>query len=254
MEVRILGSSVDAPRERQYASSYLLNGVVSIDAGTLGFHGTPQEQSHVRHIFLTHSHMDHIASLPVFLENAYDPQMPAVTIHALPETLDALRRFVFNDVIWPDFVKLTLPGRPFLQLHELRPEVAVEVEGFRVLPVAVNHIVPTLGYIVTDGRSTVVFSGDTAATERIWELSAAAPEPRSVFLECTFPNELEALALVSAHLTPEQFGREVAKMPKVERLFAIHLKYRHRAVMEQQLQALGLAALMIAEGEACYTL
>jgi ribonuclease BN (tRNA processing enzyme) len=254
MEVRILGSSVDAPRERQYASSYLINGVVSIDAGTLGFHGTPQNQARVRHIFLTHSHMDHIASLPVFLENAYDPEQPEVTIHALPQTLDALRRFVFNDVIWPDFVQMRMPGRPFLQLRELRPEQAQEVEGLRVLPVPVNHIVPTVGYIVSDGKSTVVFSGDTAATQRIWELSGEFPAPRSVFLECTFPDEMEQLALISAHLTPSQFGLERAKMPSIERLFAIHLKDRYRQVMEQQLAALRLPELVIAEGDACYSL
>ena len=254
MEVRILGSSVDAPRARQYASSYLINGVVSIDAGTLGFHGTPHDQARVRHIFLTHSHMDHIASLPVFLENAYDPKLPEVTIHALPATLDALRQYVFNDVIWPDFVKMEMPGRPFLRLRELQPEQAVEVEGLQVVPVRVEHIVPTVGFIVSDGKSTVVFSGDTTSTDRIWELSGEFPEPRSVFLECTFPNEMEQLALVSAHLTPAQFGRERAKMPPIERLFAIHLKDRYRVVMEQQLAALRLPELEISEGEACYSL
>jgi ribonuclease BN (tRNA processing enzyme) len=254
MEVRLLGSSPDGPRERQYASSYLINGSVAVDAGMLGFVGTPEDQARVRHVFLTHSHMDHIASLPVFLENAWDVNVPAVVLHALPETMEALRRHVFNDVVWPDFLRIVPEGRPFLTVEEIVPEVAVAVEGLRVLPVVVNHVVATVGYIVTDGASTVVFAADTGPTERIWEFARDFPEPRSVFLECTFPDAMEGLARVSAHLTPALFGAEVRKMPPMERVLATHLKHRYRRELESALGELGIAGLEVAAGERAYTL
>ncbi len=254
MQVRLLGSSPDGPRERQYASSYLINGCVAVDAGALGFVGTPEEQARVRHIFLTHSHMDHIASLPVFLENAWDAGVAPVVLHALPETMEALRRHVFNDVVWPDFLTIAPQGRSFLTVEEIVPERAVEVEGLRVLPVAVNHVVATVGYIVTDGDSTVVFAADTGPTERIWEFARDFPEPRSVFLECTFPDAMEGLARVSAHLTPALFAEEVRKMPRMQRVLAMHLKHRYRPELERELAALGIAGLEVAVGESEYTL
>ncbi|MGJ5815711.1 3',5'-cyclic-nucleotide phosphodiesterase [Paludibaculum fermentans] len=254
MKVRLIGSSPDAPRDRHYASSYLINDRVAIDAGTLGFSGTPEEQAEVRHVFLTHSHMDHISSLPVFLENAYDPAVPAVTVHALPETMDTLQRHIFNGEIWPDFIHLSPPGRPFFLPNCVDLGLPIEVEGLTVVPVAMNHIVPTAGYLVTDGRSTVAFGADSGPTDRIWELLKDMPAPRSVFLECTFPDELTGLAGISAHLTPESFGLEVAKMPAATNILAVHLKHRFRDKVAEELLALGLPSLRITGGEATYEL
>lgn len=254
MKVRLVGSSPDAPGERHYASSYLINDRVAIDAGTLGFCGTPEDQAAIPHIFLTHSHMDHISSLPVFLENAYDPALPAVTVHALAETMETLQRHVFNGVIWPDFLNLRPPGRPFFLPSRIRLEQPIEVEGLRVVPVAMNHVVPTAGYLVTDGQSTVAFGADSGPTDRMWALLREMPAPRSVFLECTFPDALTGLADLSAHLTPVSFRDEVAKMPPMENILAVHLKHRYRDQVARELMALGLHNLRIAGGEATYEL
>jgi ribonuclease BN (tRNA processing enzyme) len=254
MKIQILESSPEAAHERQYASCYLINGSVAIDAGPLGLWGTPQQQAAVRHIFLTHTHIDHIATLPIFLENAWDPSQDAVVLHGNAATLQALRTHILNDIVWPDFVRISPPERPFLQLLESRSEQVVEVEGLRVLPVEVNHIVPTFGYVITNGRSTVIFGADSGPTQRIWELASEMPEPRSVFLEASFPNSMGGLAKLAGHLTPEMLGREVSKMPRMENVIAVHIKAKFCETIQRELNALGITELVLGEGGKTYEL
>lgn len=247
MEVQIIGSSPDSPRTIQHTSSYMVNGTVVIDAGAIGFWRTPQAQSTVRHILLTHSHMDHIASLPIFLDNAYDPDTEPVTLHATEESLAALRDHIFNDRIWPDFFRMKPGGRPFVNVSVIRLGEMVEVEGLRILPVPVNHLVPTVGYIVTDGRSTAVFGGDSGPTQQIWSAAREFVEPRTAFVESSFPNAMRRLAELSLHLTPELVGLECGKMPPMKNVFIVHVKPRFREAIEAELTALGIPGLQIVD-------
>jgi ribonuclease BN (tRNA processing enzyme) len=215
----------------QYASSYLINDTIAIDAGSLGFWGMPEQQAQVHHIFLTHSHADHIASLPVFIENVYGLIDPGAMVYANAYTLKALEQDVFNDRIWPDFVELSRLHPPFLTLQELLPERQVAINGLRITPVPVHHAVPTFGYIVTDGKSTVVFGADSGPTERIWQLARESSAPHTVILEASFPNSMAGLAKISAHLTPELFAEELCKLPAGSRVLTTHIKTRFREEM-----------------------
>ena len=253
MEVQIIGSSPDSPRTVQHTSSYLVNGTVVIDAGAIGFWKSPQAQGAIRHVLLTHSHMDHIASLPMFLDNVYDPATEPVTLHATEESLAVLRDHVFNNQVWPDFFGMKPGGRPFVNLSPVRAGQVLELEGLRILPVAVNHVVPTVGYIVTDGRSTVVFGGDSGPTQQIWETAREFVEPRTAFVEASFPNNLRRLAELSLHLTPEMVGMECGKMPPMQNIFIIHVKPRFRVEIEAELLALRIQGLKIAGCDGVYS-
>jgi len=253
MKIRILGSAPCNPAERQYVSSYLINDRVAIDAGCLGYYGTAQDQAAAGHLFLTHSHADHCASLPIFLENCYGLGSQIPVIYGSAHTLDCLQKHLFNDVVWPDFIKLSANTRPFLRLQLLEAEKPVEAERLRITPVAVNHVVPTFAYLVDDGRATVVFAADSGPTERLWEFTRQIPSLRGVFLEASFPNSMRALAEVSLHLTPEMFAAEVAKMPPATRVVAVHIKPRYREPVVQELSDLGLPALEIGQCETDYT-
>ncbi len=253
MKVQLLASSVQNPARRQYVTSYLINGTVAIDAGCLGFHGTPQDQEAVRHVFLTHSHSDHTASLPIFVENAWTPAGNCPRVYGSPETLDGVQRHIFNDVMWPDFVALSKKMPPFLHLCPLRAEVPVDADGLQVTPIPVDHLVPTFGYVVTDGQSAVVIAGDTGPTHRIWEVTHRTAGLQAIFLEACFPNALKALAETSRHLTPEMLGREVAKMPPGIKVVVVHIKVRYRDEVVRELCSLGLPDLEIGEGEREYS-
>ena len=252
MKVRLLGSSVQDTPRRQFVSSCLINNVIAVDAGCLGFHGTPQDQEAIRHVFLTHSHADHTASLPIFVENVWTPTDDCPRIYGSVETLDSVRKHMFNDVMWPDFVTLSRHMAPFLKLCPLQDEVTVQAEGLTVTPVRVNHIVPTFGYVVSDGRSAVILAGDSGPTTRLWEVAYETPGLRAIFLEACFPNSLRRLAQDSLHLTPEMFCHEVAKMPSGVKVVAIHIKVRYREHVVRELLELRLPNLEIGECEKDY--
>ena len=252
MKIRILGSSVQDPGLRQYVSSYLINETVAIDAGCVGFWGTPQEQEAITHVFLTHSHADHVASLPILIENAWTPSQNCPVVYGSPETLEVVQKHIFNNHIWPDFIALSLNMPPFLRVCPIHAEVPVEAGGLRITPVRVNHVVPTFGFVVSDGKSAVIFGGDSGPTDRLWEIAHQTPGLRAVCLEACFPNSMTRLAEVSLHMTPEMFGREVAKMPPGITVVAVHIKVRYRYQVVRELHELQLPNLEIGECEREY--
>jgi ribonuclease BN (tRNA processing enzyme) len=252
MKIRLLGSSVPDAARRQYVSSYLINGTVGIDVGCTGFYGSPEEQEAIKHIFLTHSHTDHTASLPIFVENAWTPAGQCPNIYGGPETLDAVQKHIFNEVTWPDFIALSRNMPPFLRICPIESEVPIHAAGLTITPVPVNHVVPTFGYLVSDTNSAVIFGADSGPTDRIWEVAHETPNLRAVFLEACFPNSLSGLAKASLHLTAEMFAGEVAKIPAGVKIIAIHIKVRYRDEVICELEALQLPDLEIGQCDKDY--
>src|SRR5947209_4198264 len=138
MKVMLVPSAAGVGRAYHYLSSYVIDGVIAVDAGGLGFHGPLADQARVRHVFLTHTHIDHLASLPIFLENVYGAQPECVCVHGSAAVLDCLQRGLFNDRVWPDFVRISRERSPaYLRLSPLEEGRTVEAEGLRVTPVSV---------------------------------------------------------------------------------------------------------------------
>ena len=247
MKIIILGNCGQDLASRQYVSSYLVNDNVAIDAGCLGLCGSPHDQERVRHVLLTHAHADHTASLPFFIENVWTPSPDCPTLYGSAETLATVRRSIFNDEVWPDFVAMSEGMPPFVRVQTVQPEVPINVGGLTITPVKVNHTVPTLGYVVQDGRSAVIFAGDSGPTNRIWEVAREVPHLKAVFLEASFPNRMKEIAEAAMHLTSEMFGREAAKVPAGVKIIAVHMKVRYRDEITRELQALRLPCLEIGE-------
>lgn len=254
MNVILVPSAVGTVQEdqHQFATSYLINDAVAIDAGTLGFYRDAFDQARLKHIFLSHTHIDHIASLPILVENAYEGKTESVVIHGSESVLDCLRNDIFNDRVWPDFLALSKGRAPFLRLERLEAGRTVAVEGLRITPVAVDHIVPTVGFLVEEEGRTIVISSDTGPTEELWRLARAVPDLRAVFLEVTFPDDLSWLAEVSKHLTPALFAKELEKLGRSVEVIAVHIKPRFRAKVEAELLALGHSRLRVGRFGAAY--
>jgi ribonuclease BN (tRNA processing enzyme) len=231
----------------QYATSYVINNTVAIDAGSIGFYEQPRDQAAIRHVFLSHTHMDHLASLPTLLENIADLSETPVTLHASEEVQQCLRLDLFNGRLWANFLDLTHDNKPFVVVRTIASGQSVEVDGLRITPVAVDHIVPTLGFIIEDGSAAVVIPSDTGPTEEIWRRASQTPNLKAVFLEATFPDDMGSLADLTKHHTPASFIREMEKLPRPVPFFAVHLKARFREQLTRELLAHRPTGLQIAK-------
>jgi ribonuclease BN (tRNA processing enzyme) len=255
VKVTLVPSTVPGGGEHfQYASSCVINDVVALDAGTLGFYHSAHDQARIRHVLLTHTHIDHVASLPIFVENAYEGNTDPVTIHGSADVLDSLRRDLFNNRLWPDFIALSVNNpHPFLKVARFDAGQTIEVEGLQVTAVAVDHVVPTSAFLVRDSKSSIAYVTDTGPTEEVWRHINSLPDLKAVFLEATFPNNMAWLAAISKHLTPAQFAVEAAKLTRPARLLAIHLKARFQAQVAAELKALNLPHFELAQFGTAYT-
>ena len=249
MKVMLVPSSIatDGEEPSQYLISYQINESIAIDAGSLGIHGSPSSQAKIKHVLISHSHIDHTATLPIFVENAYEGKSDCVTIHGSQTVLESLRGDIFNDRTWPDFVALSEGNAPFLRLELLEPDRPVELEGVKITPISVNHVVPTLGFLIEDSRSAVLIASDTGPTDILWDYANRAPHLDAVFLEAAFPNAMTELANVSKHLTPAMFGLEVQKLKRKAAIVAVHIKARFRKEILRELSGLQLEDLQIGQ-------
>jgi cAMP phosphodiesterase len=157
-----------------------------------------------------------------------------------------LRRDVFNDRVWPDFIGMAEKGAPFVKIAPLEPGRPVDAAGLRFTPVAVNHVVPTLGFLVEAPGVMVAIPSDTGPTESFWRQAGASPSLKAVFLEASFPDAMSELARVSGHLTPATFAAEARKLPRPVPFFAVHIKPRFHEQVAAELRALGMPGLHIA--------
>jgi cAMP phosphodiesterase len=247
LKVKLLQSIVPAESRRSVTQSLVVDDSIAIDAGCIGYLGALEEQKAIRHVFLSHSHMDHVASLPIFLDNVYEhgPECPAV--YASADTIECLKADVFNERLWPDFIRLSGEESPFLKLIELQAEKPVQVGGVRITPVAVDHVVPTFGFLIEDERATIGLVCDTAPTARIWELLGSARNLAGVFLEAGFPNSYAWLAEKSRHLTPDLLRGELEKLGRDVPVYAVHIKLAFFDTIVSELAALELPNLQVAE-------
>lgn len=247
MRIQLLPSSCGHPDPGpQFLSSYLVGDAIAIDAGSIGLQGDLELQRRVRHVFLTHAHLDHIASLPMFVENTYVPGPDCVEVLAAADTLAEVRHCLLNGRLWPDFVALSSLGDRFLTTMVLEPRVTVERAGCRITPVPVAHAADTLAMIVDDGRACVAFAADTGPTDLLWTELASRQHVRAVFLECSFPESLAGLAAECGHLSPGTFAEQVAQLPAGVRTLVVHRKAAHAATIAAEIAAHGLSGVELA--------
>ena len=227
---------------------FLINETVLVDAGTVGPTLRLAEQKRIRHVLLSHLHFDHIQGLPTLADNLVDEVVEPVVLTSIPEVLKGLQSHVFNGEVYPDFLQLPDPQHPIFVFRPLSVGQEQEVSGLRVTAVPVNHQVPTVGFFIREGQSTLLYSGDTAETEEIWKVAARTPSLKAALIETSFPDAMAELARVSKHLTPSLFAREFRKIGRPDLpVYVYHLKPRFREQIRHELAQLKIPNLTVLE-------
>lgn len=250
MKLRLLPSSFHRNAQNaalppaQPLTSFVVEGAggagpLAIDAGSVGLVGEPEDMARVRGLVLTHSHIDHVASLPMWIEALLSLDRAPVRVHATQGTIEALREHLFSGPLFPDFEKLReADGRPLLEFVTILAEETFELAGFDVTAIPVEHPVPTHGLLVDDGEDAVLFGADSGPTKRLWEIAAEAPRLRAVVLETSFPDRMQAIADGAGHLTPTTLAAELNRAPADVRVLVTHMKPAYRGDVLEALGAL----------------
>lgn len=223
MHIEVLGGyGGESPGCR--LTSLLINDSVALDAGSLTQALSLDRQVKVRSVLLTHSHVDHTSALPFLIDNVFGRNESGVEVLANSATIYAVRKHLLNAATWPDFSRLPNHLVPAVRFREFADEVPLKIDGVTYTPIAVNHVVPTNGFLIEQERSSVLWSSDTGPTERLWEVANSTPDLKAVFVEVSFDNSLQAVADESKHLTPQTLGAELEKLERDVPVILHHLK------------------------------
>jgi ribonuclease BN (tRNA processing enzyme) len=224
MKVRILGCSGGIGGHHLRTTSILVDHDILIDAGTGLGDLSISELTQIDHVFLTHSHLDHIACWPLMVDTVGDLRDRPLIVHATEAVIEILRAHVFNWLIWPDFAEIPSADSPFLRFQSIRVGEPVVLAGRTITPLPANHTVPAVGYALNSGKTTLVFSGDTAACPEQWSEINKISNLRYLIYECAFPNREHALAQTSKHLCPNMLSEELKHLKTEVELYITHLK------------------------------
>jgi len=223
MKLRVLGCSGGIGGNFR-TTSFLLDHDVLIDAGTGLGDLSLAEMSVIDHIFITHSHLDHIACLPLLVDSVGFMRDKPLLIHATAETLAILQRHVFNWEIWPDFAAIPNLHQPVMRYAEISVGETVDVGGRKLTPLPVNHVVPAVGFRIDSGKGSLVFSGDTTTCDAFWQAVNLIPDLRYLIVETAFSDSEKELAVLSKHLCPSLLAEELSKLKLSPEIFITHLK------------------------------
>ncbi|MDH5563866.1 MAG: 3',5'-cyclic-nucleotide phosphodiesterase [Nitrospirota bacterium] len=253
MRIKILGShgsdlfySQNGKSHRCQCVGFLVNEHLLVDAGTVASALDFEAQTRIDHVILSHLHLDHIKGVPPLVDNRVGTNGTSICISSVAQVLDGLKTHIFNDIVFPNFFSLQNGHHPYLQESTLKEGTETLLGDIRVTPIHVNHTVTTVGFLIQDDQSAWIYSGDTYQTEELWALAARTPNLKGALIETSFPNEFEALAKESKHLTPTLLAKEYQKIGKPELpLYVFHLKPQFREQIASQLHDLALPSLCI---------
>jgi cAMP phosphodiesterase len=196
------------------STCFLVDDRLALDAGALTSTLELDALARVDDVLLTHSHFDHIKDLPMMSDVVVGRRDSAIVIHSNTECIRTLKQNLFNNVLWPDFTEIPSKRNPVFKLRSFRPGARIKVGRYSVKSVLVSHPVESCGYVISNGKVAMAMSGDTGPTEKFWKILNQTENLKLLLLECSFPNQLQALADVSGHFTPQTLEQELFKFDR----------------------------------------
>ncbi len=251
MKLRVLGSAgAELPGFRPTA--LLIDEALLLDAGTIASVLTSDEQLLLKAILISHAHLDHIRGIPALAENlVIKNSQNSVALLCTREIFSSVRRHIFNDVIWPDFTKIP-SASPVLTYVEMAPEMEMEQHGYSIQAIPVNHIVPSVGYLLGRNGRRLLYTGDTGPTMRIWQKAKGLT---SLVVEVSFPDRMLNIAMETGHLTPCLMKKELVKMVEIPPIiYVTHLKPQYYQEIKAEINGMHMENVIFLEEGKTYIL
>lgn len=268
MKVKVLGChGGETPKHR--TTCFLIDDKITIDAGAICRSMELQDQVGLQHILVSHSHMDHVKDLALLADQIVGQKKQPVYLHCGAETAETLRSSYFNNFLWPDFTVIPTPDAPVMQLVVHEPEEPFRISlnepyaagsqpasdsplgdgEYEVVYVPVTHPVESMGMIIRSKSSSILYSSDTGPTQRLWEVANDVGDLKALFIELSFPNQMQPLADVAGHYTPHTLAKELDKIRGRADipLFVYHLKPSFYQKTLDELNALSLPNMHLVE-------
>lgn len=233
MKLRVLGCSGGIGGDLR-TTSLLIDDDILIDAGTGVGELSANEMRRIRHVFLTHTHLDHIACLPLMIDSLFPHITEPLVIHAQEASVEVLKKHIFNWAIWPDFAVLPSADKPVMRYEAHRPGEPVDVGGRRFEMIGVNHIVPTVGYRISCESGVAAFSGDTTTNDNFWNQLNAGERLDLLLVEVAFGERFRELSLLSKHYCPSLLAQDLTKLRHRPRIYLTHHKPGDEALIFEQ--------------------
>jgi ribonuclease BN (tRNA processing enzyme) len=224
MRLRVLGCSGGIGGRHLRTTSFLVDADILIDAGTGVGDLTLAELSQIDHIFVTHSHLDHVASIPFLVDTVGGMRTKPIEVYAQVATLEILRNHLFNWAIWPDFTEIPTPQAPFLRYRAIEVGEPVVLGGRTITALPARHTVPAVGYRLDSGAASLVFTGDTGPHDALWREVNRIANLKFLIIETAFSNKERHLAEISRHLCPMTLAEELKKLERDAEIYITHLK------------------------------
>ena len=237
MRLRVLGCSGGIGGRHLRTTSFLVDNDVLIDAGS-GVGDLPlAELTRIDHIFVTHSHLDHVTSIPFLVDTVGGMRDKPITIHASAPTIEILKNHLFNWAIWPDFTEIPTAEAPFLRYEAIEVGQTVSLGTRRFTAIPAIHAVPAVGYHLDSGRGSLVFTGDTGPNDELWRSVNKIANLKALIIETAFSNKERYLAEISRHLCPSMLADELAQFEGRADVWITHLKPGEIELIMEEIEA-----------------
>lgn len=239
-DIKFLGTS-GSKKDGHGSSCVQVADNIVIDAGNI-IQGLKDEAKFIEHIFLTHSHLDHISDIAFLVDTYLAERETPIKVYGLKETLRALNKHIFNWSVWPDFKEISLvkSGHKSIEFVEVTLGAEYKFENVTLKPIALNHTVPTCGYIVKKEDFSVIYATDTYVSDEIWKEANSNLDIDAIIIDVSFPSDFDELAKASKHLTPRLLKKELAKLTRSVDIFVTHIKPSYLEQVELELDILGV--------------
>ncbi|MFH0924350.1 MAG: 3',5'-cyclic-nucleotide phosphodiesterase [bacterium] len=253
MKIKVIGCY--GARLPQYKlTSFLIEDKLLLDAGEITSTLSLEEQTRIKNILVSHAHLDHIKDIFFLADNIFGLQKVSINVYSTSEVITAIKKYVSNNIIWPDFSRIKVKNFYTLNFNCIEQDKEIVIDNFLIKPIRVNHPVPTFGYLIKDDQVGILYTSDTSYTDKIWEEANQVDSLKAIIIDVSFPNRLKKLAEISGHLTPDGLKNELSKISKLDNIYILtyHMKPQYLAEIESEIKEIGSRNILMLEQDKTY--